>query len=107
MTVYVDNAGIPATVGARSSRWSHLTADDREELHVFAERLGLRRAWFQTCKRSCARPGEPCVHWHYDVTAPKRAAAIAAGAEPIDIRDLGAIISARRAEMRAAKEATR
>lgn len=104
MTVYVDNAGIPATVGARSSRWSHLTADDREELHVFAERLGLRRTWFQTCKSAICQPPEDCPHWHYDVTESKRTAAIAAGAVSIDIRELGAIISARRAEMRASKE---
>ena len=44
MTVYVDDARIPATVrnGSRShtSAWCHLTADTREELHEFAARLG-------------------------------------------------------------------
>jgi hypothetical protein len=48
MTVYVDNSNIAATVGRHASRWSHLTADDKEELHAFAARLGLRRSYFQT-----------------------------------------------------------
>ena len=47
MTVYVDDAAIAATVGRITSRWSHLIADDQAELHSFAARLGLRRAWFQ------------------------------------------------------------
>lgn len=32
MTVYVDDMRRPATVGRISARWSHLTADTREEL---------------------------------------------------------------------------
>jgi hypothetical protein len=47
VTVYVDDAAIAATVGWITSRWSHLIADDKDELHAFAARLGLRRAWFQ------------------------------------------------------------
>jgi hypothetical protein len=97
MTVYVDNARIPARVGRITGRWSHLTADTREELHAFAQCLGLRRAWFQTCKRSAAcRPAERCVHWHYDVTDSKRQAAVAAGAQPIDLHQMASIIRARR-----------
>ena len=47
MTVYVDDASIAATVGRLAARWSHLIADDQDELHAFALRLGLRREWFQ------------------------------------------------------------
>jgi hypothetical protein len=102
MTVYVDNANIPATVreGGKSYRssWSHLTADTVEELHAFAERLKLRREWFQgRCKRIPEPYGQPCHHWHYDVTAAKRTEAIRLGAQPIDIRQLGEIVRARRA----------
>lgn len=43
--------------------------DDLEELHTFAERIGLRRAWFQ-----------PKSSPHYDLVPSKRAAALAAGA---------------------------
>ena len=101
MTVYVDNARIPAKVGDIRGRWSHLTADTQDELHAFAERLRLRRAWFQErCKKRCAPEGQPCPHWHYDVTEPVRERAVNFGAEPIDLRKLGALISARRAALR-------
>jgi hypothetical protein len=99
MAVYVDNARIPANVGGVRGRWSHLTADTMEELGKFAARIGLRAAWFQTCKRACAPTG--CVHWHYDVTDSKRADAITAGAKEIDIREWGAICASRRAAQRA------
>jgi hypothetical protein len=109
VTVYVDNARIPATVrdSGRSyrSRWSHLTADTEEELHAFAARLGLRRAWFQErCKTRCAPEGQPCPHWHYDVTEAKRAQAIRDGAQPIDLLQLGEIIRARRAAQPSTQE---
>jgi hypothetical protein len=100
LTVYVDSARIPATVGGHRSRWSHLTADTIEELTAFGARIGLKAVWFQTCKRKCG-PTDGCVHWHYDVTDPKRAEAVAAGAVEIDMRQLGIIISARRAAARA------
>lgn len=93
MSVYVDNARIPARVGRISGRWSHLTADTKPELHAFAARIGLRRAWFQDKPDLGGGPG---VHWHYDVTDTKRQQALAAGAEPIDLRRMGEIIRARR-----------
>jgi hypothetical protein len=60
MTIYVDNAGIPATVTDTAtgrnytSRWCHLFSSeiDQTELHAFAARIGLQRAWFQPGKRS-------------------------------------------------------
>jgi hypothetical protein len=94
MSVYVDNARIPATVGRITGRWSHLSADTREELHAFAARIGLRRAWFQDKPHPCGGPG---LHWHYDVTDSKRRAALAAGATDIDLRRWADIIAARRA----------
>ncbi|RKN38467.1 DUF4031 domain-containing protein [Micromonospora endolithica] len=101
MAVYVDNARIPATVARIRSRWSHLTADTEPELHTFAQHIGLQRSWYQTCKRPCAPQGQPCPHWHYDVTDTKRTEAIAAGAQPIDIRKWVEIAKARRAAARA------
>lgn len=95
MTVYVDNARIPATVGGHTSRWSHLTADTKEELHVFAARLGLRRTYFQTCKAGNCPPAT-CPHWHYDVTEGKRAQALRLGAAEMDIRQWGQLLAARR-----------
>lgn len=68
MTVYVDDSRI---------RWrgmwmSHLQADSVEELHEFAERLGLKRSWFQAGSRPAAA--------HYDVSESKRLKAIRMGA---------------------------
>jgi hypothetical protein len=68
MTVYVDDARIPW----RGWRMSHLQADTVDELHAFAQSIGLRRDWFQ--------PGSRPEAAHYDVTDSKRAEAIAAGA---------------------------
>jgi hypothetical protein len=85
VTVYVDDAGIPAEVTDQQSgrrydrRWSHLTADTKGELHEFAARLGLQRRWFQD---------KPYGLWHYDVTAAKREQAIRLGATPISWRDM-------------------
>jgi hypothetical protein len=100
MTVYVDNFRALVTDGRIRARWSHLTADTPDELHTFAQQLGLRRDWYQEkCKHGrCA----PCPHWHYDVTDTKRQKAIDAGAKPIDLREMGALMSTRRAAMREA-----
>jgi hypothetical protein len=98
MTVYVDTARIPATVAGIRGRWSHLTADTPEELHDFADRIGLQRGWYQVCRSRCGRLGAACVHWHYDVTESKRVEAIAAGAQVIGLRELSQILAARRAE---------
>lgn len=92
MTVYVDDARIPATVGRIKGRWSHLFADSQDELHAFAQSIGLKRAWFQPGKPI---GGKPSRLWHYDVTDSVRARAIAAGARAINIRELRGIIDAR------------
>jgi hypothetical protein len=107
VTVYVDNYRCPTTVGRLTGRWSHLTADTPDELHIFATRIGLRLAWFQARCRyaTCPAPDGVCVHYHYDVVDSMRTRAIQAGAVPIDIRDLGAIITARRAARQASEVA--
>ena len=102
MSVYVDNFRCPARVGRIRARWSHLTADTPHELHEFADRLGQRREWFQArCSYGkCPNVDGVCAHFHYDVVDRKRTEAIALGATPIDLREMGAIISARRAAYR-------
>lgn len=108
MTVYVDDARIPARVGRLSSTWSHLFADTQDELHQFASRLGLRRSWFQdptkTGKPFKAKPGSRAAqNWHYDVTEGKRRQAVALGAVEVSSHEAVAIIDARhRAAMRSA-----
>lgn len=78
MSVFVDDAqnSSPHLFYGRG-RFAHLSADTRDELHVFAARLGLRRSWFEERPRL----------WHYDVTQTKRAEAIALGAEPVTTRE--------------------
>jgi len=59
------------------SRWCHLWTDGPiEELHVFAESIGLLRGWFQKSR------------WlpHYDLVPTKRIRAIMAGAVVGDIK---------------------
>lgn len=71
MTVLVDAAVWPW----RGRRWAHLVSDESlEELHAFAAALGVDRRLFE---------GD-----HYDITAWWRERAIAAGAVPVDSREL-------------------
>ncbi len=71
MAILVDHAIWPH----RDRRWAHLVSDrSLEELHGFADRLGLRRVWFQ---------GD-----HYDVPAEVRLRAISLGAQPVSSAEL-------------------
>ena len=79
MAVYVDDAFVAGEWGFFTGG-GHLQADSVEELHAFAERLGLRRAWFQT------RPRKP-DHDHYDLTRAGPSRAIELGAIPEHWRD--------------------
>lgn len=59
----------------KGRRWAHLISDlSYEELHLFAEGLGLTRKMFQKD--------------HYDVHVDLRESAIAMGAKPVDFRVL-------------------
>jgi Protein of unknown function (DUF4031) len=87
MTVYVDDMRLRARVGRLDARWSHLLADDVDELHAFARGIGLRRSWFQ---------GPPGHHPHYDVTDTKRRQAIQAGAKAITWREAGLMLTGHR-----------
>jgi hypothetical protein len=68
MAVYVDDA-IWAWQGRK---WCHLLADDIDELHRFAARLGLHRVSYQ------GPPKTPAPH--YDLTSYERRLAIKRGA---------------------------
>jgi Protein of unknown function (DUF4031) len=98
MTIYVDDAGIPASVrnGSRThtSTWCHLTADTQEELHAFAAQLGLKQSYFQP---GTPLGGKPSPFWHYDLTAGKRAQAVNLGAVQVGYRDMPALMRAREA----------
>ena len=86
VAVYVDEAIFERW----GRRWCHLTADTPAELHDFADRLGLGRARLQT------KPGRPWAD-HYDITAERRAEAVALGAVEITLREAGRqLVSKRR-----------
>src|SRR5215208_366679 len=75
MAILVDELREYPGVRLPYTSWCHLTTDgDFEELHAFALRLGLRRAWFQRD--------------HYDLPAHGRAAAVALGAEEVATGEL-------------------
>lgn len=60
--------------------WCHLAASTIEELHAFAERLGVKRCWFEN-KRGRNQP-------HYDLRVAMIPKAIELGAEQVSNREL-------------------
>jgi hypothetical protein len=68
MTVYVDEAIWPW----QGLKWCHLLADDLDELHRFAARLGIARSSYQGPPRTKSP--------HYDITGFERQRAIRLGA---------------------------
>ena len=75
MAILVDELREYPDVRLPFTTWCHMTTDgDFEELHAFAARLGLRRAWFQRD--------------HYDLPPHGRAAAVALGAEEVGTGEL-------------------
>jgi len=77
VTVYVDQLVVWTTRPPFGRGSCHMTADTLDELHAFAARIGLKRAWFQ---RHALAP-------HYDLTPRRREAAVAAGAVEMTFRE--------------------
>jgi len=65
MTVYVDDVFIPYG----RMKMCHMVADNEKELHEMADKIGMRRSWFQAGSKP-----------HYDVCKSKRVLAIEYGA---------------------------
>ena len=94
LTVYVDDWRQRATVRDRTDRWSHLLADDPEELHAMAAALGIGPRGYQRHRRSAALN-------HYDVPEALRRRAIELGAVAVTWRDMARLTRAwRRAGVR-------
>lgn len=90
--IYVDTLVLwPSAKAPRCFRGRpscHMATDgDPEELHTFAARIGMRRAWFQ----------DHLILPHYDLTEGRRAAAVALGAAEVTGRDMIRIMRALRA----------
>jgi hypothetical protein len=80
MAVYVDDACWPW----QGLKWCHLLADDIDELHRFAARLGIHRPSYQG-------PPKTSVP-HYDLTAFERRRALALGARPCSREEIVAVV---------------
>ncbi len=65
-------------------KWAHLLADDIDELHRFAARLGIHRASYQGPPRNSVP--------HYDLTPYERHRAIALGAMACSREEIVAIV---------------
>ena len=90
MACYVDVLQSYPDRGYRYTEFCHLLADDRDELHRMADRLGVPRRFFQ----------DHPVRWHYDLPAHVRAEALRQGAVAVDRAAVAALLRARRAALR-------
>jgi hypothetical protein len=81
MTVYVDGM-----IHHRSGYWCHMWSDDLDELHALANKIGLKRHWFQ----------DNPIHPHYDLVMSKRRLAIQNGAVECSGREMGRMILEKR-----------
>lgn len=71
--ILVDDIKYYRSYTGNFKQWCHMTSDASEaELHEFAEKLGLKRRWFQDHSTP-----------HYDLVPTKRAAAVRRGAEQV------------------------
>lgn len=84
MSVYVDDAKIPYG----RMKMCHMLADTEDELHCMADRIGVKRRWFQ---QQTSVP-------HYDVSLSKRRLAVEAGAVELGRRDVGKLVQRLRRE---------
>lgn len=89
MTIYVDGLEDWGwIIRGRRVESCHMFTNDAslEELHAFAVRIGMKRAWFQPHK----------VAPHYDLTKPRRDLAVSLGAIQVGRHDASRIWRERR-----------
>jgi hypothetical protein len=77
MSVYVDPL---IDYGWKLGPSCHLISDDLDELHEFAQKIGMKRSWFQNDNQSLP---------HYDLTGNKRRQAIKNGAIELTREEMG------------------
>jgi hypothetical protein len=86
MTVYVDDMHLNPLGQLKHLRMCHMIADNEDELHAMAARIGVARGWYH-------KAGTP--RSHYDIDAAKRVLALEAGAIEITMREC-AVMTMRR-----------
>jgi hypothetical protein len=91
---YGEHAARVRTIGEQHGNlWCHLVSDGPdEELHAFAEQIGMERRWAQS--------QGPTLH--YDLTPPRRVLALQHGAAEISEIELGDLIEWKQAAARRA-----
>ena len=87
MACYVDQVQSYPDAGLRHTRFCHLLADTRDELHAMADALGIPRRFFQ----------DHPWRWHHDLPEHLRPQAIALGAHELGMHEVGALLRQRRA----------
>jgi len=76
--------------------WFGLTADTEDELHPFAQKLGLNRQLYRP--RTVGGLEVPLVG-HYDLSEAERNRAIAGGAQPLTTREHAKLLKERAAAL--------
>ena len=89
MSCYVDTVRSYPGAGLRFTEFCHLLADERDELHELAARIGMPRRFFQ----------DHPWRWHYDLPAHLRVEAVRLGALEVDLAFVGALLRERRRSM--------
>lgn len=77
MTLYVDYLQKYPT-----GLWCHLWADEPDELHAFARKIGLKREWAQVSRGTIVKE-----FLHYDLRPSKRELAVRHGAVELSLKD--------------------
>ena len=86
--IYVDQPQTYPYLTLRYKTFSHMWSDTSiDELHAMADRLGLKRDWFQLKAPEGASDAYLLWRAHYDVTPPKRRIAIRFGATEMELID--------------------
>jgi uncharacterized protein DUF4031 len=86
---YVDALREYPEAGLRFTRFCHLLADTRAELHAMADALGMPHQYFQ----------DHPWRWHHDLPEPLRARAVELGAQELTLHEVGALLRRRKAEL--------
>jgi hypothetical protein len=86
MACYVDAVRHYPGSRLRFDEFCHLLADDRDELHLMADQLGMPLRFFQ----------DHPWRWHYDLPAHLRAESVRRGAVELTLHEVGALLRRRR-----------